>query len=353
MKKALLFEKLDDNFVQCHACSWHCKIAPENTGICGIRLNKNGELYLTVYGWAVGPEIDPIEKKPLFHFLPGTKSLSFGTLGCNFGCLFCQNAWHSQPPRELRAKLTDSENYEGTLLALIKQLSTKISPQEIVDLALKTRCASIAYTYNEPAIFFEYAYDTAKIAKKAGLKNVFVSNGFESEQALNKLKGLLDGINIDIKSFQNEFYQKFSQAKLAPVLANVKRCYQMGVWVEITTLLIPELNDSDSELEQIAQFIYDVSPAIPWHVTAFHPAYKMQARPSTQPKDLLRAYEIGKKVGLKYIYTGNIFDKKHASTYCPQCGELLIRRDWGSLQILNFKEGACGKCKTKIKGIWS
>lgn len=353
MEKGVLFERLKNGLVQCHACSWHCQIAPGNTGICGIRLNKNGELYLAVYGWAIGPEIDPVEKKPLFHFLPGTNALSFGTLGCNFGCLFCQNAWHSQPSRELRTKLTGSKDYEKNLLALIKQLSTQISPQEIVNLALKTKCASIAYTYNEPAIFFEYAYDTAKIAKKAGLKNVFVSNGFESEQALKKLDGLLDGINIDIKSFQNEFYQKISQAKLDPVLENVQRCHKMGVWVEITTLLIPRLNDSDNELNQIAQFIYSLSPSIPWHVTAFHPAYQMQDKPSTQPKDLLRAHEIGKKAGLDYVYVGNIFDGKHASTYCPKCKELLIRRDWGSLQIVNFKEGTCSKCGAKIEGIWS
>lgn len=352
MKKALLFEKHKDNFVQCHACSWHCRIAPEMTGLCGVRLNKKGVLYLAVYGRAVGPEVDPIEKKPLFHFLPGTKALSFGTLGCNFGCLFCQNAWHSQPPRELRQKMVGAKTYQETMLEMIDQLSTKISPQEIVNLALKTGSQSIAYTYNEPAIFFEYAYDTMKLAKKEGLKNVFVSNGFESEQALEKAKGLLDGINIDLKSFREEFYQKISKAKLRPVLDNIKLCHQLGIWVEITTLVIPGENNSDQELTRIAEFIAKVSLSIPWHVTAFHPAYKMSAKPSTDPGDLIRAYQIGKKAGLKYIYVGNVLDRRHQSTYCPACDELLVRRDWHQVEIVRLQNGTCGQCGHQIAGVW-
>lgn len=353
MKKAVLFEKLKDSFVQCRACSWHCRIAPDATGICGVRLNKNGTLYLTVYGYAIGPEIDPIEKKPLFHFLPGSKALSFGTLGCNFGCLFCQNAWQSQPPRELRQKLINSPDYEETLLELIKKRSTRILPGKIVDLALKTNCASIAYTYNEPAVFFEYAYDTMRLAKDQGLKNVFVSNGFESEQALGKLNGLLDGINIDLKSFREKFYQDVSKAKLKPVMQNVKRCHQMGVWVEVTTLIIPGENDSSQELAQIANFIADVSPSIPWHVTAFHPDYQMQAKPPTDPASLFQAYRLGKEAGLNYVYVGNIADWRHQSTFCPDCGELLIRRDWHQIQLVNLRNSRCGKCGRRIEGTWS
>lgn len=344
MKKARLYKKLGHKQVQCQACSWYCRIAPGKTGLCGVRQNKNGVLYLLVYGKAIGMHEDPMEKKPLFHFLPGKTVLSFGTFGCNFGCLFCQN-WHqSQTAKELKQKTSD----------LIDQFSQDFSPQEIVDLAIKRNIPAIAYTYNEPAVFFEYAYDTMKLAKKAGLKNIFVSNGYESEENFNQLKSYLDAINIDLKSFREEFYQKICQARLKPVLENIKKFYQAGIWLEITTLLINGHNDSDQELTQIAHFIADLNPDIPWHITACHPDYQMLDIKPTSKSSLLKAWRIGKKAGLNYVYLGNILDEKHATTFCPQCQKDLIIRSWSHSTITNFNPdtGKCQLCQTPIPGVW-
>ncbi len=354
MKEARLYEKLKNNLIQCQACRWQCIIPEGQTGICGVRLNQNGKLYLTVYGQAVGLHLDPIEKKPLYHFLPGTEALSFGTVGCSFGCLFCQNYFQSQPPREIRSLKLPSPKKIQLLKEIIEKESTPITPQEIVDLARKYHLPTIAYTYNEPTIFIEYAYDTAKLAHKYGIRNVFVSNGFESEKSLDYIAPYLDAINIDLKSFRSEFYRHIVKGKLEDVLENIKLVHQKGIHQEITTLIIPTLNDDPQELEEIAKFIAQIDPDIPWHVTAFYPAYKMTHLPPTPPEVLLKAWEIGKKSGLKYVYVGNILDKEHSSTYCPKCHSLLIERNGWQTRIVNLNPltSKCQKCGYQIKGIW-
>jgi pyruvate formate lyase activating enzyme len=343
MKKVYLFERLKNNLVQCQACSWYCRISPGQTGVCGVRQNIAGELFSLVYGKAVGMAVDPIEKKPLFHFFPGSTAFSFGTLGCNFGCLFCQNWFQSQSPKDRKSK--DLED-------LIDRYSQKRSPQEIVNLAKDLGCQSIAYTYNEPAVFIEYAYETMVLAKKAGLKNVFVSNGYESKETFVLIRDYLDAINIDLKSFNPQFYQKVCQAKLDPVLENIKRFYKAGIWVEVTTLIIPGENDSHKELEQIAKFLVDISPDIPWHVTAFYPNYKMLDKSPTSPGKLLEAFKIGKEAALNYVYVGNIPDQEHSSTYCPKCKSLLISRDGYDIEVVGLKDGRCRHCGQKIAGRW-
>jgi pyruvate formate lyase activating enzyme len=337
MKKATLYKKLKNKVVKCTACNHYCRILPDKTGICGVRRNINGNLQLLVYGVTSGSGIDQIEKKPFFHFMPGSLAYSIGTIGCNFACQFCQNAWMSQCTKD--ASIPIPPLY-------------KLSPQEIVDTCVKEKIPIIAYTYNEPAIFFEYAYDTARLAHKKGIKNVFVSNGYISKEAIDKIASYLDAINIDLKAFTEKFYQKICKAKLKPVLGSIKHCYKKKIWVELTTLLIPGENDSSKELKQIAEFIVSVSRSIPWHVTGFSPAYKMRNKPSTPRETIKEAYTIGKETGLKYVYAGNVHNEDLHSTYCPKCGTRLIKRDWGYTRIEALQKGKCKKCNTKIDGVW-
>jgi len=336
MKKAILYEKLKDNKVRCEACYHHCLISDKKTGICGVRQNIDGDLYLLVYGRAVSVNIDPIEKKPLFHFLPGQKAFSLGTMGCNFACDFCQNWEISQIPRNIDL-IHAGEEWE---------------PKKIVKYCKDNKIPIIAYTYNEPSIWAEYALDTMKLAKKEGIKNIWVSNGFMSEKSLNLIAPYLDAINIDLKSFSNNFYQKICKGQLNPVKENIKKIWKMGIWKEVTTLIIPGLNDSEKELKQIAKFLVKISKDIPWHISAFYPCYKMLDIIPTPEETLISAYEIGKKAGLKYVYTGNIPNSNYESTFCPKCSTLVVER-WG-MEVLenNLKNGKCPKCKTKIQGKW-
>jgi len=347
MKKATLYKKLKNRKVQCTACSWYCNIAENQSGVCGVRKNIRGDLYLLVYGKAVAVHVDPMEKKPLFHFLPGKKILSIGTLGCNFACSFCQNWSISQATKMLKER-----NKERLTIGKITGYGQDFPPKKIVDYAKKQNIPAIAFTYNEPAIFFEYAYDTAKLAKRYNIKTVFVSNGYESKEALQKIKPYLDALNIDLKSFNEQFYLKTCKAKLQPVLKNIKRIYDMGFWLEITTLLIPGMNDSEEEITKIAKFILSIDPSIPWHLSAFHPDYKMAEVPETPHETLLRAYKIAKDIGLKYVYLGNVFDPEKESTYCPKCKSLLIKRSGYNTEIVNLKNDKCNICKEKIVGIW-
>jgi len=351
MQEAILYKKLENGKVKCTACKQACTIAEGQTGICGVRMNKDGKLYLLVYGKASAVNTDPVEKKPLFHFLPGTLIFSIGTVGCNFSCIFCQNWDLSQCTKDLKQKLLKEKKQDMTYVEVGKY-GYELSPERIIELCKQDNIPSIAYTYNEPIIFFEYLYDTAKLAKKAGIKNVMVSNGYESDEALEKLKGLIDAMNIDLKAFTDEFYQKMCNAKLQPVLDTIKKAHGLGIWVEITTLIIPGENDSDKELSGIAEFIASVNKNIPWHVTAFHPEYKLQDAPPTSITALHKAYDIGKKAGLNFVYVGNVSDEKHSSTYCPKCKALLIKRDWHQVTIENFENGKCTKCDEKIAGVW-
>lgn len=351
LNKARLYEKLEQNQVKCTACAHYCRIVEGRTGVCGVRMNHQGDLYLMVYGKASAVNVDPIEKKPLFHFLPGTEIFSVGTVGCNFACDFCQNWDLSQSAKEVQKKLKD-KNERMLRLGKLVEYGQELPPHKIVEYCLKNNIPSIAYTYNEPVIFFEYLYDTAKLAHSEGIKNIFVSNGYESEEALNKIHPYLDAMNVDLKSFSEEFYSKTCKAHLDPVLNTIKRAYDMGVWIEVTTLVIPGENNSDEELQSIAKFVADVSISIPWHVTAFTPNYKMNQKPPTPPESLQRAYKAGKSAGLKYVYTGNVFDDERQSTYCPKCNHMNIGRDWHSVTKNEIGQGNCSKCGTDIEGVW-
>lgn len=335
LKEAMLYEKLAEGKVKCHLCSHRCVIFPGKRGICQVRENRDGTLYSLVYGKIVSAAIDPIEKKPLFHFHPSTASYSIATVGCNFHCLHCQNHYISQYPRDNKGAIIGEE----------------LAPKDIVREAKRLGCKSISYTYVEPTIFFEYAYDTAKLAHDAGIKNVFVSNGYMTEEATRTIAPYLDAINIDIKGFTEEFYRKICGARLQPVLDSVKLMKELKIWVEVTTLIIPTLNDSEEELQQIAEFIKSVSPAIPWHVTQFHPHYKQMSLPPTPFFSLRRAREIGQEVGLRYVYEGNIPGEEGENTYCYKCGQLLIRRFGFSILRYDLVEGRCHKCGAQIDGV--
>lgn len=288
MKEAVLYEKEGQN-VRCLACNHKCLISKDQTGICGVRKNEKGKLYLLVYGRVASVNIDPIEKKPLYHFLPGTKSFSFGTVGCNFKCDFCQNS-----------DLSQFREFYGD-----KILGERLEPRQIVQKAKHNDCPSISYTYNEPTIFIEFVKDTAKLAKRKGLKNIMVTNGYFSADCFNFIKNYVDAMNIDLKAFTEEFYQRLCKAKLKPVLDSIERVHKAGIHLEITTLVIPGENDSDEELKNIAQFIASVSKKIPWHISRFFPQYKLVYRPITPMTTLERAYKIGKKY-LDYVYLGNV-----------------------------------------------
>jgi pyruvate formate lyase activating enzyme len=335
--------------VRCTACAWYCRIKPGQVGVCATRLNQDGKLYSLVYGKAIGLHDDPVEKKPLYHFIPGSRLLSFGTVGCNFGCEFCQN-WEMSQVNKMtddRLQITAREN-------LIEKMSITASPEDLVKMAIRVGAVGIAYTYNEPAIFAEYAHDTMVAAKKAGLKNVYVSNGFESQETVDYLKDYLDAINIDLKSFRAEFYREVCKAKIEPVKENIQRFYEAGIETEVTTLLIPGYNDTDKELTDIARFLAGISPDMPWHISAYFPAYKLDA-PPTPAKTLERAYAIGKLAGLRYVYVGNVADESRSTTTCPKCQNELVKR-WGyETEVLgiNLKKGACKKCGEKIYGVYT
>ncbi len=286
MKECDLYKK-EKNGVRCLACSNKCFIENGKTGICGVRKNIRGKLYLLVYGKVVSMNVDAIEKKPLYHFLPGTKSFSIGTVGCNFRCDWCQNFDISQVSKQ------------GGIFG------EDMTPEQIVEKAIKTGCKSISYTYNEPTIFIEFVKDVAKIAKKKGLKNVLVTNGYLSKENFNYICDYIDAMSIDLKSFKNEVYKKYCGGRLKPVLDTIKRAYKKGIWIEVTTLVIPKLNDSEKELEKISKFIASIDKNIPWHISRFFPAYKMLDRQITPIESLEKAYKIGKKY-LKEIHIGNV-----------------------------------------------
>ena len=336
MKEALFFEKLNTNKVQCHLCAHHCVIPNDKRGICGVRENRSGILYSLVYGKSIAENVDPIEKKPLFHFLPGSKSFSIATAGCNFRCLHCQNYDISQMPR--------------TKDVIIGK---NLSPEDIVALAKQTGCKSISYTYTEPTIYFEYAYDIAKRASQEGLKNVFVTNGYITDGPLRKISPYLDAANIDLKAFTEGFYKKICGARLQPVLDAIRLYRELNIWIELTTLIIPTHNDSPHELEQIASFIRELGPDIPWHITAYHPTYRLTDQPRTPAKTLIQAREIGLRMGLRYVYIGNVPEERGENTYCYNCGELLIERSGFSVRKNRLRSGHCPECRVQIAGVYS
>jgi pyruvate formate lyase activating enzyme len=333
MKEAMFYEKIGDGKVKCHLCNHYCTIYPGKRGVCAVRENKDGVLYSLVYGKLIARHVDPIEKKPLFHFYPGSRSYSVSTVGCNFRCLHCQNYEISQYPLEY----PDIPGEE-------------MSPEQVVNEARHSGCMSISYTYTEPTIFFEFAYDCARLAHEKGIKNVFVSNGYTSPEATRLIAPYLDGNNIDIKG-DEDFYKRIVGGKFQPVLETIKLMKELGVWVEVTTLIIPNQNDSQGFLQGVADFIQSVDPALPWHVTQFYPTYKLLDQGRTAISTLRRARDMGVQTGLKYVYEGNVPGEGGENTYCPSCKELLIERMGFTLTKIRMKNALCPTCGTHIDGI--
>lgn len=333
MKEAFFYEKLKNKAVRCKNCAHSCLISQNRRGICGVRENIKGKLYSLVYGRAIACHLDPIEKKPLFHFLPGSQTLSFATVGCSFSCANCQNYDISQSPKL-------NKPIEGEELA----------PEDIVSLALRYKVPSISYTYTEPTVFIEYALETMKLAKKKKLKNVWVSNGYMSKESAEAIIPYLDANNIDLKGFSEEFYLKNCGGRLQPVLDTLKLMKKAGVWVEVTTLAIPILSDSEIMFRQIAEFIRDeLGPETPWHISSFSGeiSWKLKNLPDTPIETLERAYRIGKKAGLKYVYTGNVPGIPSEDTFCSKCGALAIDRTNYLIHRYD-KNGYCPKCGTSL-----
>jgi len=336
MKEALLWEPLPGKAVQCRLCAHRCVIKDGGLGICRVRENKGGTLFTHTYGKLIAAHVDPIEKKPLFHFLPGSLSYSIATPGCNFTCLHCQNASISQMPVE--AGRVEGQN---------------VSPETIVVNALDNHCRSISYTYTEPTIFFEYAWETSRLAHAKGIKNVFVTNGFMTSEALEKILPYLDAANIDLKAFTDTFYKKICGGRLDPVKQTITQMVEKGIWVEVTTLIIPGYNDNETELREIAEFIAGINPDIPWHVSAFFPTHLLRDAPPTPVGLLIKARETGLASGLKFVYTGNVPGSMGENTICPGCGKALIHRTGYSISGNIIKSNKCPYCHTVIRGSWS
>ncbi|MFN4245558.1 MAG: AmmeMemoRadiSam system radical SAM enzyme [Brevinematia bacterium] len=328
--------KTEGNKVRCLLCPRYCLIGDGQSGFCFIRKNENSKLYSLGYSNPVAINVDPVEKKPLFHFLPSTPILSLGTAGCNMGCLFCQN-WDISKAR------IDQVN------------SIYIPPEKLVQLAIDYNCPSIAFTYNEPTIISEYVIDTAKIARKHGIKIVMVSNGYISKEAFYEVYENVDGANIDLKAITETFYQKITLSHIEPVKETLKRLKEIGtVWFEITNLIIPTLNDSSEEIKQLVDWVLEnLGDNIPLHFTAFHPDYKLTNIPRTPKEKLVKSREIAISRGLKYVYTGNIWFEEGSTTFCPNCKKPLIVRSWHQVMINKIHDGKCPYCKTRIEGIWN
>ncbi|MCD6114877.1 AmmeMemoRadiSam system radical SAM enzyme [bacterium] len=331
-KEAILYKTLKGKETQCLNCAHYCVLQENQTGICGTRKNIGGKIFSLNYGKICALDIDPIEKKPLFHFLPGSSILSLASVGCNFSCASCQNWQISQ--------ISEMDEIFGE----------EFTPQEIVNIACQKNLKSIAYTYTEPTVFSDFALETMKLAKEKGIKNVWVSNGFWSKELFETISPFLDAANIDLKSFEDEFYIRYCGARLQPVLDTLKRIVSKKIWLEITTLVIPTLNDKEEIFKEIAHFIKkELKPEIPWHITRFSGAlsWKLKNLPDTPPKTLLLAREIGLKEGLKYVYTGNIPGLEGEDTFCPKCGAKIIERFGYNIKRYD-KQGKCPKCGTKI-----
>jgi pyruvate formate lyase activating enzyme len=335
IKEAMLWSPLEGGKVACALCGHRCVIGPTKTGTCAVRRNRDGKLETLVYGEVIAAHVDPIEKKPFHHFHPGSKALSIAAPGCNFRCSFCQNWQISQAPRRK----------DGG------PASEPFSPEAIVSEARTQGCPSISYTYTEPTIFFEYAYDTARLAKAAGLANNFVTNGYMTEEALTTIRPYLDAANVDLKAFKDETYRKVCGARLEPVLETIRLMRKLGVWVEVTTLVVPGLNDGDEELAAIARFIAGVDPDVPWHISRFHPDFEYTDAPPTPPGTLRKAFEIGQREGLHYLYIGNMLGEEE-DTHCPKCGFLLIRRRGFFVAENRLARGACPSCGHPIAGVF-
>ncbi len=346
---ARLWKPLKNGAVQCRLCSHFCAIKPGGRGLCGVRENQarageEGRLVTLVYALPAAMNVDPVEKKPLYHFLPGTRTFSFGTMGCNLSCSFCQNATLSQPPRH-------GQPIRGQ----------RALPADLVAAALESGCRSISYTYSEPTIFFELVEDTARLAQAKGLSNILVTNGFMGPDCLEALGpaprsgggGLIDAANVDLKAFTEAFYHDLCGARLAPVLENLKHMRTLGWWLELTTLVIPGANDSPAELAEMAAWIArELGPDTPWHISRFHPDHQLLDRPPTPQATLLAAREAGLAAGLRYVYIGNILGQGFGDTRCPACHAPCVERSGFSVTGACLDHGSCGKCGARVAGVW-
>ena len=331
--EAMLWEPGEGGAVVCRLCAHRCVIKPGKVGVCAVRENRDGRLLSQVYGEVVAAHVDPIEKKPLYHFWPGSKALSIATPGCNFRCGFCQNWQISQAPRRKEGGLRGDP----------------FPPADVVRAAVDSGCRSISYTYTEPTIFFEYAYDTAKLAKDAGLLNNFVTNGYMTAEALEAIAPWLDAANVDLKAFRDETYKKVCGARLDPVLASIRLMHRLGIWVEVTTLVVPGLNDGAEELGSIARFVASVDPATPWHISRFHPDFEYTEAPATPLATLEAAAAAGRREGLRHIYIGNVAGGPE-DTLCATCGLALIRRQGFSVVANVLKGSHCPRCGAVLAG---
>ncbi|MDD5108471.1 MAG: AmmeMemoRadiSam system radical SAM enzyme [Candidatus Omnitrophica bacterium] len=334
MKEASLYVRLDGQTVHCQLCAHNCKIQEGKFGFCGVRQNIKGVLYTHNYGKLVAVNVDPVEKKPLNHFLPGSLAFSIASAGCNFRCGFCQNWQISQ--------LDFLKDHPGE----------DFSAAKVIELAKQNNCKSIAYTYTEPTIFFEFALETAILAKQEGIANIFVTNGYMTAKAISVLKPHLDTANVDLKFFKESSYQRICSAKLAPVLDSIRLLYDTGVWVEITTLLIPGENDSPEELSGIAKFISGISKDIPWHVSSFHADYKFTSYSNTPEQTLKAAYDLGKAQGLRYVYAGNAYGWGQ-DTFCIQCKRVIIKREGFNITESSLAGNKCKFCQAILPGVFS
>jgi pyruvate formate lyase activating enzyme len=335
--EAYLYESLEDKKVKCNLCNHRCVIKNGRRGICTVRENNAGILKTLVYRKVIARHIDPIEKKPLYHFLPGSLSYSVATVGCNFKCRFCQNADIAQMPAD----------HQGAIMG------ETCTPEQIVIAAQSAGCRSISYTYTEPTVFFELAHDTARLAHEKGIRNIFVTNGYMTAEALEMIQPYLDAANVDLKAFTDKYYRELCGAKLNHVLEALRLMKSLGIFVEVTTLMVPGLNDEKGELEALARFIKnDLGPETPWHISRFHPTYRLTDRPPTPVGTLSMARDIGLDAGLRYVYTGNVPGDEGENTFCPGCGQKVIER-WGfQVGKIGMKSDKCANCATNIDGIW-
>ena len=330
MKEAMFYEK-KGSVLQCRVCPHNCVIADGKRGFCGVRENRDGRLYLLVYGRPVSVCIDPVEKKPLFHFLPGSRVYSIGTVGCNLRCKHCQN-WQISQEKDI--------------------IGEKLSPEEVVDNAIEEGCSAIAYTYTEPTIFYEYVYDTARLARKKGLKNILVTNGYINQQPLKKLYRYIDAANVDLKGFTEKFYREITASSLSPVLETLKTIKSMGVWLEVTNLVIPSLNDDMKTISEMSVWLKEnLGDTIPLHFSRFFPFYRLEHLPPTPPETLKKARDVALKAGLKFVYVGNIMLDDSENTYCPKCKKLLVERKGFAVSINSIESGVCS-CGAEIPGVW-
>jgi len=335
VKEAKYYEKLDGGRVRCTLCPHKCEVADMERGTCSVRENRGGTYYTLVHSRPCSLAVDPIEKKPLFHFLPGSQAFSIATAGCNIECKFCQNWQISQfRPEDVRGAY--------------------YPPEKVVEEARGSRCASIAYTYSEPVVFYEYVYDTAVAGRKEDLRSVIISNGFINKEPVLELCKVLDAVKVDLKAFTEKFYRETCRGELKPVLDALKWIKETGIWLELVVLIVPTLNDGKDEIKRMSEWVCkELGPQVPMHFSRFHPTYMIKNLPTTPTKTLEMARKTAVEAGIQFAYVGNVWGHPYEHTYCPECGELLIHRAGYRTIVTGLEEGKCKKCDREIPGVWS